>query len=259
MQLIPRSLRRRDRDPEGAMTLVEHLEELRTRLFIAIGAVALASVIGWFLYPPVLSLLRDPFCQTIAQLPKEQRPPTGCQFVFSGVIDPVIIKLKVVAFLGLIIALPVVLYQLWAFVVPGLTRRERRMAIPFIATSVVLFLLGVALAYWTLPKALHFLIGFAGSGLVPILYADRFLSFMMLVAFAFGLSFEFPIVLVFLALAGVISSTQLRSWRRGAIVFIAVFAAVITPSQDPYTMLAMMIPMVVFYEAAIIVARLLKR
>jgi sec-independent protein translocase protein TatC len=159
----------------------------------------------------------------------------------------------------LFIALPVVLYQIWGFIVPGLTKRERRMAVPFVATSVFLFALGALLAYLTLPKGLSFLLGFAGSQFVPLLTGDRFLSFVMLVALAFGLSFEFPIVLVFLAEAGVVSSRKLRDWRRGAILFIAVFAAVITPSADPYTMTAMMVPMILFYEAAIIVARLLKK
>jgi sec-independent protein translocase protein TatC len=121
-----------------------------------------------------------------------------------------------------------------------------------------LFGIGVAFAYVTLPKALDFLLGFAGVNVVPILTADKYLTFLMLVALSFGLSFEFPIVLIFLSIAGVISSRQMREWRRGAVMGIAVFAAVITPSADPYTMLAMMIPMVLFYEAAIIVARVMK-
>jgi sec-independent protein translocase protein TatC len=174
-------------------------------------------------------------------------------------VDPVLIKLKLVVFLGLFLALPVVLYELWAFVMPGLTKRERRFAIPFVLTSVILFALGALIAYVTLPKALGFLLGFAGSEFVPLLTGDRFLSFVMLLALAFGLSFEFPIVLVFLAEVGLVTSRKLRDWRRWAILAIAVFAAFITPSADPYTMLAMMIPMVLFYEAAIIVARLLKR
>ncbi|HZD80637.1 MAG TPA: twin-arginine translocase subunit TatC, partial [Actinomycetota bacterium] len=176
---------------------------------------------------------------------------------FIGAVDAVVIKLKVVVFLGLLIALPVVLYELWSFIVPGLTKHERRMAIPFVLSSVILFGMGAALAYFTLPRALGFLLGFAGPGFTPLLTGDKFLGFVMLVALAFGLSFEFPIVLVFLAMVGVISSRQMKGWRRGAIVFIAVFAAVITPSQDPYTMLAMMLPMVLFYEGAIIVSRLL--
>jgi sec-independent protein translocase protein TatC len=259
MPSIPQLLRRRERDPEGAMTLVEHLEELRTRLFISLGAIAVGSIIGWFLYDAVVRLLLHPYCDYWRTVPPDVRPTKECTLFFMGAVDPVLLKLKVVVFLGLFIALPVVLYQIWGFIVPGLTKRERRMAVPFVATSVFLFALGALLAYLTLPKGLSFLLGFAGSQFVPLLTGDRFLSFVMLVALAFGLSFEFPIVLVFLAEAGVVSSRKLRDWRRGAILFIAVFAAVITPSADPYTMTAMMVPMILFYEAAIIVARLLKK
>ncbi len=258
MPLIPARFRRR-RDPEAAMTLVEHLEELRTRLFISLGAIGVGAIGGWFLYTPVVNLLLHPYCNYWRTVPRNVRPTQGCALFFQGAVEPVVLKLKVVVFLGLFIALPIVLYELWRFVVPGLTKRERRMAIPFVASSVLLFALGALIAYLTLPKALGFLLGFAGPRFAPLLTGDRFLSFVMLVALAFGLSFEFPIVLIFLAEVGIISSRQLRNWRRGAILFIAVFAAVITPSQDPYTMLAMMIPMVLFYEGAIIVARLLKK
>lgn len=259
MRLIPERLRIRRGGDEGTMTLIEHLDELRTRLFIVIGAVAIGSVVGWFLYGPVLRLLQRPYCDTLENLPAASRPPTGCNFVFTGVIEPVIIKLEVVVFLGLFLALPVVLYELWAFIMPGLKKSERRWAVPFVVTSVSLFALGAVLAYFTLPKGLGFLFGFAGEGFTPLITADRFLGFVMLLAVAFGLSFEFPIILVFLCGVGVLSSRQLRRWRRGAILFIAVFAAVITPSADPYTMLAMMLPMVLFYEAAIIVARVMKK
>jgi sec-independent protein translocase protein TatC len=253
-------LRRHRRDPEGAMTLIEHLEELRYRLIVAFVAIAVGAAVGWFLYPPVVHLLREPYCATIHQLPKANRPPGpgACPFYYQGAIDPVLVKLKIVVFLGLALALPVVLYQLWAFIVPGLTKHERRLAVPFIASSMVLFALGVFVAYLTLPKALRFLFGFAGEGFSPLLTGDKFLGFVVLVGIAFGLSFELPILLIFLGLAGVLSSRRLRDWRRYSILGIAIFAAVITPSSDPYSMLAMMIPMVLFYEAAIIVLRLMK-
>jgi sec-independent protein translocase protein TatC len=259
MPLIPAMLRRPQRDPEGAMTLVEHLEELRRRLFISLAAIALGSVVGWFLYDPLLRLMTDPFCEWVRTLPQSQQPPSGCKLLTLSPIDPVMVKLKVVAILGLFIALPVVLYQLWAFIVPGLTGRERRMAIPFVLSSLALFALGALVAYLTLPKALGFLLGFGGSAITPFLTANSFLSFVLLVALAFGLTFEFPIILIFLTIVGVLSTAKLRSWRRTAILVIAVAAAVITPSADPYSMLAMMVPMVVFYEVAIIVGRLMKK
>jgi sec-independent protein translocase protein TatC len=162
-------------------------------------------------------------------------------------------------FLGLAVSLPVVLYQLWAFIVPGLTDRERRWSLPFIGSATLLFFLGGAFSYWTLPKAFGFLLGFAGEGAAPLLTLDRYVGFVVLVTLAFGVSFLFPIFLIFLEIVGILSPQRLSSWRRWAILAIAVFAAVITPSGDPYTMLAMMIPMCVFYEASIIVGRLIKR
>jgi sec-independent protein translocase protein TatC len=241
------------------MTLVEHLEELRRRLFISLAAILVGSIVGWFLYNPLLHLMTHPYCDWVRTLPKDQKPPTGCDLITMGPIDPVMVKIKVVAFLGLFIALPVVLYQLWAFIVPGLTQRERRMAIPFVASSVLLFAIGALVAYLTLPKALGFILGFGGPSLTPLLTANAFLSFVLLVALAFGLTFEFPIVLIFLTIVGILTSRKLRDWRRPAILIIAIAAAVITPSADPYSMLAMMLPMILFYEAAIIVARLMKK
>ena len=260
MKLIPDRLRRRSEpNPDGTMTLVDHLSELRHRLIVSIVSICVGGVFGWFLFDSVIDLLLNPYCNYWQTVPPAQRATRDCALFFSGALEPILIKLKLVLFLGLFFALPVVLYQLWSFIVPGLTRRERKMAIPFVVSSVLLFVLGALVAYWTLPKALNFLLGFAGQEFAPLLTGDRYLTFVMLVALSFGLAFEFPIVLLFLLLAGAVTTRQLRDWRRGAILFIAVFAAIITPSSDPYTMLAMTIPMVLFYEAAIIVGRLLKR
>ncbi len=240
------------------MTVVEHLEELRHRLIVVFVAISLGSVAGWFVYPYFLELIRSPFCDYVTRHP-DVRPPAGCDLVITGLIDPFLVKMKIVVYLGFAVALPIVLWQLWGFVNPGLTEAERRWAIPFVVSSTLLFFLGAAFAYWTLPRALEFLLGFAGSGIAPILTADRYVSFIVLVTLAFGVSFLFPVLLVFLELVGVLSSRRLRSWRRYMILFIAIFSAVITPSSDPYTMLAMMIPMYLFYEAAIIIGRLLKK
>jgi sec-independent protein translocase protein TatC len=258
-RLRPPFRRRSEEERTGTMTLIDHLEELRHRLIISLYAVACGAVVGWFLFDPFLRLVQNPFCNFVLSRPENERPPTGCQLVFSGPLDSMLVKLKVVAFLGLAIALPVVLYQLWAFVVPGLTAREKKWSVPFILSSFVLFWLGAVFAFATLPKGLNFLLGFSGVRLVPLIAADRYIGFVVLVMLAFGVSFLFPIFLVFLQLVGVLSSARLRAWRRYAILGIAIFAAIITPSSDPYSMLAMMIPMYVFYEAAIIIGRLAKR
>ncbi|HET6713201.1 MAG TPA: twin-arginine translocase subunit TatC [Actinomycetota bacterium] len=258
MRLIPRFLRRSEAERTGTMSVMEHLEELRRRIVIAFFAILAGAVVGWFLYPYVLELLRDPFCQYLRDNP-EVRPPAGCDLVFNSPVDAFLTKLKMVGFLGLIVALPVVLYQLWAFIVPGLTSREKRWSIPFIVSSTLLFIAGAAFAIWTLPRALEFLLGFGGEAIVPLITFDRYIGFVTLVTLAFGVSFLFPVILVFLEAVGVLSWQLLASWRRWAILGISVFAAVITPSGDPYTMFAMMIPMYVFYEASIIIGRIMKR
>lgn len=240
------------------MSVIEHLEELRYRLVLAVGAIGVASIAGWFLYTPVINLVMAPYCDYMATLPDSQKVTQSCTLVYLGAIDGVLIKLKVVVFLGLAIALPFVLYHLWAFIAPGLKSRERRLAIPFVLSSTVLFALGALVAYLTLPRALSFLLGFAGTeDFTALLTGDKYLSFVILVAFAFGLAFEFPVVLIFLSSVGILSSEKMRTSRRPAILFISIFSAVITPSSDPYSMLAMMIPMYLFYEGAIIVTRLM--
>lgn len=241
------------------MTLVEHLEELRARLIRSLAAVALGGLVGWFLYDQVLALLLRPYCDYLGTVPESLRPRQGCGLFFLGALDPVLIKLKLVAFIGFFLALPFILFQIWRFVVPGLTKSERRLGLPFIVSSVVLFALGAVVAYVTLPRALAFLLGFAGPEFAPLLTGDRFLGFVMVVALAFGLSFEFPVVLVLLQTLGVVTPTQLAEQRRAAVLFVAVFAAVITPSSDPYSMLALMLPMLVFYEASILIGKLLRR
>ena len=257
MKVIPRR-RRDDQKRTGTMTVIEHLEELRHRIIICLYAVAIGSVAGWILYPHFMILIRAPFCNYFMANPS-LAPPTGCNLVYSGVLDGMLVKIKVVVFLGLGIALPVVLYQIWGFIAPGLTAKEKRYSIPFVASSCVLFFLGAVVAYLMLPKGLGFLLGFAGQGVVPLLTIDRYVGFVTLVALAFGVSFLFPIFLVFLELVGVLSPELLARNRRYSLLGISIFAAVITPSSDPYTMLAMMIPMYLFYEASIIIGRFLKR
>lgn len=259
---IPRWLRKTERDPSRSMTMVEHLEELRRRVFICLIAIAIGGIAGWFLYNPVLHLILNPYTDACRSLPLGSRPPglKSCEHVFvQGVVGPFLVRLKIALYVGLGIALPVVLFQLWRFITPGLTEQERRLTVPFILSSLLLFGLGAFFAYWTLPKGLHFLLGFAGSNVVVLPDASKYISFVLLLTLAFGLSFEFPLVLIFLSWIHVISSAQLRKWRRFAILFIVIFAAVITPSQDPFTLLAMSIPMVVFYEATIWITRLMKR
>jgi sec-independent protein translocase protein TatC len=251
---------RRRRRPQ-TMTVVEHLTELRSRLVITLGAIVLASIGAWFLYGPATHLIENPFCHFMQSHPSLAADPGDpCKLAFTSPVEPFLIKIKVTVFLGLAIALPIVLYELWMFVTPGLIEREKKYAMPFILSSLVLFTLGAWFALFTLPKGLNFLLGFAGTQRVLlILTYPKYLGFTMLLILAFGASFEFPLILISLTLVGVLSSRKLRDVRRYAVLGIAVFAAVITPSQDWFTMSAMMLPLIIFYELSIIVARLLKK
>ncbi len=242
------------------MTLIEHLRELRHRLIVCLWALAAGSIAGFFLYGPAMRVIREPYCAFLRDNPTKAPFETAqCSLVFLGAIDGFLISIKVIVFLALVIALPIVLYQLWAFIVPGLTQRERRWAIPFVVMSVLLFLLGGLVAYLTLPKALDFLLGVGGDFVNPLLTVDKYVGFVIFTMLAFGLGFEFPILLISLSAAGVLTSDTMRRHRRYVILGLAIFAAVVTPSPDPISMLALLVPLVVFYEGAIIVSRLMKR
>jgi sec-independent protein translocase protein TatC len=257
MPLIPR--RRRERTP--AMTVVEHLDELRRRLVISALAVLLASLVGLVFAQWILDFLIEPYQEALRQLPEDVRPPgsLGEGLVFSGPAGGFVAILKVGFVSGFLLALPVVLYQTWRFVTPGLTSRERRLGIPFVLASMVLFAGGVLFAFMILPTGLSFLLGFGGQNLVPLITTDRYLSFLIFLILGFGLSFELPLILIFLAGARIITSQQLRKWRRYAALGTVVFAAVATPTQEPYTMSIMWAALYVLYEIAILVTRLMKR
>jgi len=234
----------------GSMSLVEHLTELRTRLFIASFAIAVGAIVAFILYNRILDFLIEPYCQI---------RKGSCQLYVQSPLDGIATRLKIAGYGGLMIASPVVLWELWRFITPGLHKQEKRYAIPFITASTFLFFFGVLLGYLTFPKALEFLIGIGGSRIQEIFSPKEYVSFFLKVMLAFGLSFEFPVILVFLMLIRVLSAKKLNSWRRPAIVIIIAAAAVITPSQDPYSLFAMAIPMYVFYEISILIGKLLKR
>jgi sec-independent protein translocase protein TatC len=236
---------------DGRMTVVEHLTELRRRILIALFAiVATASLCYWFA-PDIIRF----FLHYYKDVTHGQKK----SFIFTGPLDAFVTRLKVATYAGILLALPVWLWQLWRFITPGLNKREKRYAVPFILSSLVLFACGGTVAMLILPKALDFLLKAGGSELTPLLTADRYLTLVLLMILAFGLAFEFPVVLVFLLLARVITTKGLRRRRRYAIVGIFAFAAIITPSQDPYSLFFMAIPMCLFYEGSIIIGRIMKR
>jgi len=250
----------------GRMTLVEHLSELRNRVVKAVVAIALGGVIGFALYGPVVDRLVDPYCEVKEDLARDNYGESAavatstCDLVVTDPVESLSIRLKVSAYLGLLFALPVVLWQLWRFITPGLYANEKRFAVPFVLSSLLLFALGSGLALWTFPKTLDFLAAIGGDNVSLLYTPTKYLGLLTFMMLAFGIGFEFPVVLTMLQVAGILSWRRLVSWRRYAIVVVFVIDAVITPSGDPITLLALAVPMCLFYEVSILIGRfLLKR
>ena len=250
-----RRLRRPPANPTGEMSILEHISELRSRLVKSCVALVVTTTLAFsVLYDPVIRFLLRSYCQ----LPPSSRigpAGGGCRLAALSPLEPLGIRLRVSLTVGLLLAMPVVAYQLWRFITPGLKPNEKRFAIPFALATTLLFAAGVTLAFVTLPKAVGFLASLGGSGVLTFFTADRYLRFVLFMGLAFGLSFEFPLVLVFLSMVGALSSrAMLRAWRP-AVAVIIVAAAVITPSQDPISLFAMAVPMWLFYFAAAALAR----
>jgi sec-independent protein translocase protein TatC len=231
---------------DGAvMPLVDHLAELRRRVIVSAVALVLASIVGWFLEPRLLELLIAPIRDQTQQ---------GLKFIGLG--DAFVIRLKIAFVSGLILAMPVILLQAWRFVSPGLTARERAVARPWLPLAYVFFLIGAAVAYVILPFAVQFLLGFAQPGqLDPLITASEYFGFVTTLVLAFGLVMQFPLVVTFLAEAGIVTSAALRSRRRYIIVAIAVFAAIATPGGDLVSPTVLGTVMYVLYELTIQLVR----
>ena len=243
----------------GTMTLTEHLAELRTRVMVSIIAIAVAGVVMWFLYDHVIDFMRHPYCQFIHAHPSKAISDKSCSLVTSGPLEGVSTRLKICAYGGIALAAPVLFWELWRFITPGLHKNEKRYIVPFVSAAVVLFAIGVTVAVLVFPKALAWLINVGGTGVVPLFSPSKYFTLYVMMCLIFGVVFMYPLVLVFLEIAGVVPSSKWRRWRRPAIVIIALVAAVITPSSDPFSFLAMAVPMIVFYEASIILGRVLHK
>jgi sec-independent protein translocase protein TatC len=238
------------------MPLLDHLRELRTRLIRAVIAIAIGSVVGFIFYEEIIDFLIDPVCESGVEGVSNKE--CGA-LVVTGVIGPLALQLKVALYVGLVISLPLWLWQLWAFLAPGLHRREKRWAYLFVFVGGPLFVGGGALAYLILPTAVEILLGFNPGDVSNLVPLDEYLDFVLRMLFVFGLSFELPLILITLNLAGAISAKQIRGWWRQMIFGIAVFAAIATPTPDPYSMIALMTPMALLYGVAIGVTTVLDR
>jgi len=235
---------------DDAMTLAEHLRELRLRLLVSTVAFLVMAVVAFVFYDQLLSWLREPYC----------RANHGhCTLYITGPLDGLALRIKISAFGGLLLASPIVFFELWRFVTPGLKKRERLYAIPFATASVILFALGCTLAYYTFENALVFLERIGGPSLQQIYNPNQYLSLILWMMFLFGVTFEFPVLLVGLQLARVVTPAQLLSWWRWAIIGITLAAAVFTPSGDPISMIVLAVPLIVFYFASIGIGKLARR
>jgi len=233
------------------MSLGEHVYELRYRVIVSIGAVIVTTIVAYVFHGHILHFLEQPYCK----LPAKDRALQGrCVLITHGILEPFTVTLKVSLYAGVLAASPVWLYQLWRFVTPGLYAHEKRYATVFVAASVLLFALGAAFAYYTLEKGLNFLLGFASGGIASLPTVTAYLGFVVAMVLVFAVSFELPLLVIMLNLVGVVSAARLRHSWRGVIMGIAVFAAVATPSQDPFTMSALALPMCVLYGIAVIIA-----
>jgi len=241
---------------DDSMTLTEHLAELRSRIIRSALAVAVGMVLVVVFYDQVLDFLLRPYRNLC-----DDRGPTFCdaQLYNFTPTEGLSTRLRVGMYGGIILALPVLLWQIWRFIVPALHRRERRLAIPFVLSSMVLFLAGGVLAYYTTGRALDFLISWAGEDVDQVFSVSSYVSLIVLMIFAFGIGFLLPVLLVFLQLAGVVRPRSLVAAWRYATVGIFVLAAAITPSGDPITLMMLGVPMLALYFLAALIGWLLIR
>ncbi|WP_104523913.1 twin-arginine translocase subunit TatC [Blastococcus atacamensis] len=241
------------------MTLVSHLAELRSRIGKALLFLFIGTAVSFWWYEHGLGdFIRAPYCNLDPDL-RYGDADTGCGLLILDVFGGVFIRLKVSLLAGAVLSAPFWLYQLWAFITPGLKRNEKRYGIAFVAVSTTLFVLGAVLAYVSLSKGLELLLSLAGEGVVVALTAPDYISFLLSLLVAFGVSFEVPLIAVALNLVGVLSHEALAKGRRWIFFLTIVFAAFVTPTQDPFTMLLMAGPMIVLFELAIQVTRLVDR
>ena len=237
------------------MSLGDHFRELRARVLRSTLYLVVATIVALFFYDPLFQLLLDPYNQARRLLGQG----TQTQAVITGVGTPLLLHLKVCGIAAVVVTSPLWLYEIWAFIVPGLHSNERKWTRVFAATAGPLFICGVVLGYYVLPKGIAALIGFTPEGLTQLTEFGEFFSFITRMLLVFGIAFEIPLFVIMLNLAGIVSGKSLGRHRPWIIIATVVFAAVATPSTDPYSMLMLAIPMLVLVFASELIARLLDR
>jgi sec-independent protein translocase protein TatC len=237
-------------NPMGRMGVLEHLTELRIRVIRSLIAVLIGAIAGWLLYPEIINFILDPYCETLG---------TDCTLRVDEPLEGLNTRFMVSVYAGLALAVPVWLWQFWKFVSPGLHKGERRQGLLLTGSGIVLFVAGTTLAFLTLPRALDFLVSVGGTDLITEFRAKAYISFVIKMMLAFGLGFQLPIILIILQRLGILSYVTLRRQWRYAVVIIVVVVAVLTPSGDPISLLALAVPMYLLYELSILYGWIRKR
>ena len=236
------------------MTLVEHLDELRRRLFVCLIAVVLASIIAFIFWDPILGFLLMPLPSIANSLPGHG----SSKLIVNGIGEGFTVAFKLALAVGIAGAAPVILYQIWGFVAPGLTRRERKYAAPFTALGFGLFLVGIAVGFVVLRYPVEWLLQFGSNRFDPLIDAGSYFSFVAFFMLAFGVVFELPVVLTFLSLVGVVSSRLLRQKRTYAWFGLWVASCFITPGADPYSPVIIGVSLTALFELTVLLLRVLK-
>jgi sec-independent protein translocase protein TatC len=224
-------------NPEGRMPVMDHIRELRNRIVKMALALAAGMIAGFVFFNPVWHVIERPLCHAVI------RGHTGCatlgvnMLALDGPLDSFYLRVKVAVIVGVILSSPVWLYQIWAFIAPGLYAREKRWGYIFLGTAVPLFLIGMTLAYLSLGRSMHYLLGLTPTGVANIIAVDPYMSFVMAMMLAFGIAFLVPLLIIMLNLAGILTHQRFRKWRRVLIFAVFLIAGMANPSPDPITML----------------------
>jgi sec-independent protein translocase protein TatC len=237
-------------DDERRMTVIEHLEELRRVLIISLIAWALATIIGFIISGFVLQIVLGPVKHVLGP---------GKPLYFTAPIDKFFLYFKIGIFAGFILASPIILWQVWTFIAPGLHRNERRFALGFVGSAVLLFALGIGFAFFAMPIALRFLIGFGTSDVVYLPIASSYINFVLILIAIFGVTFELPLAMTMLGLAGIVSARFLSRNRFKFWLGIFTGANIVTPGVDPFTPTLLTLPLIILFEASVLVIRALRR